>query len=139
MVNPRAKGIGFERKIVNLLKDFCTENNAHVHISRNFEQLYKQNECDINFLNYAIECKCYAQGEGYKKGWWDQVVRAAGSTRIPVLVFKYNRKPIQVALPFYAILKDEEVDNSKLFVCEWEDFLDIVKKNKIFQAYVKGC
>ena len=136
MVNSRTKGAAFERKIVSLLKALSDEHKADIHISRNFEQLYKKGECDINFLNYAIECKCYAEGKGYKSGWWEQVCTAAGDTRIPVLVYKYNRSAIEVAMPFWAIIKDEPKDNNKIFTCKWEDFVDIIKKNTIFQAYV---
>lgn len=138
MPNSRNKGAGFEREIVNLLKTVCADNNANIHISRNFEQLYKKYECDINFLNYAIECKRYANGFGYQSGWWDQVCEAAGEKRIPVLIYKYDRRKIEVALPFYAILKDKERDNNKLFVCGWEEFVDIIKNNNIFQAYVNN-
>lgn len=136
MVNSRAKGAAFERDIVNLLKNFCNTHKANIHISRNFEQLYKKNQCDINFLNYAIECKRYAKGKTYKKGWWDQVCIAAGKTRIPVLVFKYDRADINVALPFYAFMENEPTDNNKVYTCPWEEFTDIIKQNKIFQAYV---
>jgi len=136
MVNSRNKGAAFERKIVNLLKEFSEEHNADIHITRNFEQMYKKGECDINFLNYAIECKCYAEGKGYKSGWWEQVCISAGESRIPVLVYKYNRSPIEVAMPFWSILKDEPKDNNKIFTCKWDDFIDIIKKNKIFNAYV---
>ena len=131
MVNSRAKGAAFERDIVNLLKNFCNTHKANIHISRNFEQLYKKDQCDINFLNYAIECKRYAKGKTYKKGWWDQVCIAAGKTRIPVLVFKYDRADINVALPFYAFMENEPIDNNKVFTCPWEEFTNIIKYEKV--------
>lgn len=136
MTDGRIKGAAFEREIVNKLKEFCDQHNANIHISRNFEQRYKPGECDINFLNYAIECKRYANGFNYKPAWWEQVCEAAGDTRIPTLIFKYNRLPIQVALPFWAILKNETKNNNKVFVVSWENFIDIIKENTIFQAYV---
>ena len=134
MINSKAKGSAFERKIVNLLKEFVKNNNANVHISRNFEQNFKQGQCDINFLNYAIECKFYKEGDMYKKEWWKQVCDSA-EERIPVLVFKFNRRPIRVVLPFWAIMPNIEKNNEKVLICLWEHFLDIVKENKILKAY----
>ena len=39
-------------------------------------------------------------------------------------------------MPFWAILKDEPKDNAKIFTCGWDDFIDIIKRNNIFLAYV---
>lgn len=137
MVNSRNKGAAFERDIVKALKLFCSNYDAQIHISRNFEQQFKEGQADINFLNYAIECKRYGEGKGLQASWWNQVCNAAGEDRIPVLVFKYNRADIQVALPLWAILEDEPKDNEKIFICKWPEFIHIIKRNKIFQAYVE--
>jgi hypothetical protein len=54
MVNSRNKGAAFERKIVNLLKEFSEEHNANIHITRNFEQLYKKRS-----MRYKLFKLCY--------------------------------------------------------------------------------
>ena len=47
----------------------------------------------------------------------------------PVLIFKFNRKPIRVCIPLHAINPEWEADNSKVAVMPIEDWLDVLRNN----------
>ena len=48
---------------------------------------------------------------------------------IPVLIFKFNRVPTRVAIPFHAINPEWEVDNQKMAIMSMDDWLEILLKN----------
>tara|TARA_R100000734_G_C3311926_1_gene102857 strand:+ start:1059 stop:1478 length:420 start_codon:yes stop_codon:yes gene_type:complete len=126
MVNSRTKGASFEREIVKLFNEFLDKYDQP-HIKRNLEQYQEKDLCDLHFFDFCVECKRYGEypDNWYKQGWWDQVCRAAQkNNKYPLLVFKYNRRPIRVALPLRFLSDTYDDDMNKVFVTTIEDFLD---------------
>lgn len=102
-INSRAKGAGGERTIAREL-----ELLTGVRFSRNLEQSRDADRSDLTPSSpdwpFSLEVKFYAAGCGCKTAWREQSERAAAKTgKIPVVIYKYNRQPIRVALPFAAI------------------------------------
>ena len=129
MVNSRNKGASFEREVVKNLNEFFSQNNLDVTCKRNLDQYQQSGECDIPIPFHAVECKHYKEGNWLKSEWWRQVCDSANDNEIPVLVFKFNRIPARVCIPLHAINTDWEVDNQKIAVIPFEDWLDVLKLN----------
>lgn len=129
MVNSRNKGASFEREVVKNLNEFFSQNNLDVTCKRNLDQYQQSGECDIPIPFHAVECKHYKEGNWLKSEWWRQVCDSAKDNEIPVLVFKFNRIPTRVCIPLHAINTDWEVDNQKIAVIPFEDWLDVLKLN----------
>jgi len=129
MVNSRNKGASFEREVVKNLNEFFSQNNLDVTCKRNLDQYQQSGECDIPIPFHAVECKHYKEGNWLKSEWWRQVCDSAKDNEIPVLGFKFNRIPTRVCIPLHAINTDWEVDNQKIAVIPFEDWLDVLKKN----------
>ena len=103
MVNSRVKGSQFERDIVNALRlDLGDIISTDLH--RNLEQT-RDGGCDIVIDGlWAVECKRYAKGNWYAEAWLEQCYRQANKINmIPMLVWKYDRQPLRVTMPLYAI------------------------------------
>ena len=79
----RDKGHGFERDIVNLLKEHGYE------ASRNLTQT-RDSGGDINLPRWLFECKRYAKIAVYT--WLDQAIKSAKGNQTPVVVAKADRK-----------------------------------------------
>jgi len=79
----RDKGHGFERDIVNLLKEHGYE------ASRNLTQT-RDSGGDINLPRWLFECKRYAKIAVYT--WLDQAINSAKGKQTPVVVAKADRK-----------------------------------------------
>jgi hypothetical protein len=77
---------------------------------------------------HAVECKFYKEGTGLKSAWWNQVCESAQG-RIPVLIFKFNRRPIQVCIPLHAINTEWEEDNKKIAFMPMDEWLEILRRN----------
>ena len=129
MVNSRNKGASFEREVVKNLNEFFSQNNLDVTCKRNLDQYQQSGECDIPIPFHAVECKHYKEGNWLKSEWWRQVCDSAKDNEIPVLVFKFNRIPTRVCIPLHAINTDWEVDNQKIAVIPFDEWLDVLKKN----------
>ena len=129
MVNSRNKGASFEREVVKNLNEFFSQNNLDVTCKRNLDQYQQSDECDIPIPFHAVECKHYKEGNWLKSEWWRQVCDSANDNEIPVLVFKFNRIPARVCIPLHAINTDWEVDNQKIAVIPFDEWLDVLKLN----------
>tara|TARA_R100000781_G_scaffold24109_2_gene17854 strand:- start:947 stop:1375 length:429 start_codon:yes stop_codon:yes gene_type:complete len=129
MVNSRNKGASFEREVVKNLNEFFSQNNLDVTCKRNLDQYQQSGECDIPIPFHAVECKHYKEGNWLKSEWWRQVCDSANDNEIPVLVFKFNRIPARVCIPLHAINTDWEVDNQKIAVIPFDEWLDVLKLN----------
>jgi len=127
-INSRNKGASFEREIAKTLNTFFEEQGIDFACKRNLDQYQSKNLCDINIPFHAVECKFYKQGDWYQSGWWDQVCESAGN-RIPVLIFKYNRRSTKVCIPGYALNTDWDKTNTITTVMILEDWLEVLKKN----------
>jgi|TARA_R110000744_G_scaffold182286_2_gene301531 hypothetical protein len=103
MVNSRNKGAAFERAVCTLINRHIRKDDEPI-AKRNLDQ-YQVGGCDIVFRNFAIECKAYKGGSGdwAKEQWWDQACNSATADQIPVLIYKYNNKPIGAVIHGYLI------------------------------------
>ena len=127
-INSRTKGATFEREVAKILNDFFESEGIDYVCKRNLYQYQSKDLCDINIPHHAGECKFYKEGDWYQQGWWDQVCKSTGG-RIPVLIFKYNRKPIRVCVPLYAINSGWEKDDNKVTVMPMKEWLEVLRKN----------
>ena len=128
MANSRQKGAAFERDIVKRLNGFAAKAGFDFSCKRNLDQYQARDLCDIEIPGHAIECKAYKDGFWYRTEWWEQVVRASDG-RIPVLVWKFNNKPIRVTLPLYAIAPDLPQDPDRVCVVFLEEWFNILQDN----------
>lgn len=101
--NSRAKGASFERAIAQEL-----ELLTGVSFKRDIEQYRAGEHGDLIASDpawpFTVECKRYAQGAGCLDAWKDQASRAANASgKLPAVVFKFDRIPVRVAVPFTAI------------------------------------
>ena len=109
MANSRDKGAGFERKICSLIKDALGYD-----AKRNLDQ-YQVGGADIEIPGWSVECKAYQKGTTYKPSWWQQCVDNAGD-RQPVLIYKFNNRPIKCVIRLEVL--DSAFSSSKDLVCE---------------------
>jgi len=128
MANSRQKGAAFERDIAKRLNGFAAKAGFDFSCKRNLDQYQARDLCDIEIPGHAIECKAYKDGFWYRTEWWEQVVRASDD-RIPVLVWKFNNKPIRVTLPLYAIAPDLPQDPDRVCVVFLEEWFKILQDN----------
>ncbi len=128
MTNSRQKGAAFERDIVKRLNGFAAKHHLDFSCKRNLDQYQARDLCDIQIPGHAIECKAYKDGFWFRADWWEQVVRASDG-RIPVLVWKFNNKPIRVTLPLYAIARDLPEDPDRTCVVLLEEWFNILREN----------
>ena len=127
-INSRNKGAQFERDVANILNGFFSENNIDFKAKRNLDQYQQKELCDLDIPFHAVECKFYKEGEWLKSAWWDQVCSASDG-RIPVLIFKFNRRPIRVCVPLHAMNLEWPHENNKICVMDIEHWLDVLKNN----------
>ena len=122
-INSRNKGASFEREVAKLINQYFDEIGYDYKVKRNLEQYQEKDLGDLNVPNHTIECKRYASGNWYKEQWWQQVCDACGDT-VPVLIWKYNRQPMRVCVPLWAIDWSCDVkDNSVTLVMTFEHWL----------------
>ena len=127
-VNSRAKGANFEREIANLLIDDLNLTNP---VKRILEQTRTKELPDLQLGRLCIECKRYGDGAEPLNDWWDQVITSAGDNFIPILVYKFNRRPIKVRMLAGTLIP--ELDASSITIdMMWEDFVEILRS--LFQA-----
>ena len=128
MADSRNKGAAFERDICKRLNTFFVDEGIDLSVKRNLDQYQTKDLCDIELPGYAIECKAYKSGWWYLTAWWDQVCDECGD-KTPILVWKFNNKPIRVTLPLYSINPLLEKKNHVTAVLTLEDWLDILLLN----------
>lgn len=101
--NSRNKGAAFERAVAIEL-----ELLTGVRFKRDIEQYRAGDHGDLIADDaawpFVVECKAYAAGTGCKPEWIVQASKAANAVRkLPCVVYKYDRRPIRVAMPMAAI------------------------------------
>tara|TARA_R100001086_G_scaffold244800_1_gene174980 strand:+ start:533 stop:958 length:426 start_codon:yes stop_codon:yes gene_type:complete len=133
MADSRQKGAQFERAIVRQLNEFFEDNGlAHVKCQRNLDQYQTANQCDIEIPGHSVECKAYKSGWWFAPAWWEQVCQSV-DCETPVLVWKFNNKPVRVTVPLHYMNENFPVDNSHTCVVTFDTWLDILKtKIEIF-------
>lgn len=124
-INSRTKGAAFERLIVNKINECFEEEGIEDRVSRNFDQTWKAGLADIYFRNFCIECKRYGNSNTnmYRQAWWDQVVKSAGDEFIPLLIYKFNRKPIYAVVPAW-LVSSASRSNQVTYMCPLEELCD---------------
>ena len=76
---------------------------------RNLDQYQTKGMADIYLFvwgNLAIECKRYKGKKQNRRSdvilktdWWNQAVESANDNLIPILIYKYDRRPIYIVIP----------------------------------------
>ena len=107
----RTKGHNFERLICNKINAKMVESDLPYEVSRNLDQTRDGGSDIVGLHNYTIECKRYAKGCRPQKAWWDQVVKSADNT-IPLLIYKFGRKQIEVQFPVMLFSFQDELQKS---------------------------
>jgi hypothetical protein len=102
-INSRAKGATFERTIAREL-----ELLTGIRFSRNLEQSRAVDHCDLipddAAWPFSLELKAYAAGAGCRPEWIRQSERSAAKTgKLPCVIYRYNRRPVRVAVPLKAL------------------------------------
>lgn len=125
MAESRTKGAGFERTIANALHD-----ELGIKFARDLRQ-YQQSEygdlvADDPAWPYLLELKRYKDGPiGGSDKWWQQAQTAADRAgKEPVLVYKYDRKPVRCVL----MLQGAKADVS------FEDFCYLARERMAHDA-----
>jgi|TARA_R100000149_G_C5750042_1_gene59924 hypothetical protein len=124
----RRKGATFERSVVAQINEWLESQDINFNCKRNLDQYQQKDLADIDIPYHAVECKHYADGWTYKPEWLAQVREAAGD-KIPVLIYKYNRKPIQVCLPMYAVNTEWPATNDFVCIMTMEDWFEVMNRN----------
>ena len=121
-INSRTKGASFERLICQKINTYLIAKGLDQRVKRNLDQYQTKGQCDIVFDNFAIECKRYKSGKtNFPKGdWWTQAVASAKDTHIPILIYKYDRRPVYCILPAY-LMSDCNKDFEVTFMSPLQD------------------
>ena len=127
-INSRNKGAQFERDVAKILNQFFQDQGIDYQTKRNLDQYQQKDLCDLDIPFHAVECKSYKEGSWLKAAWWDQVCSASNG-KIPTLIFKFNRVPIRVCIPLYAINTEWDPDPQKICVISIEHWLEILAEN----------
>lgn len=101
--NSRNKGASFERAVAIEL-----ELITGIRFARDLEQYRAADHGDLIPSDpawpFITECKAYAAGTGCKPEWIAQASKAAVAVgKMPCVVYKYDRRPVRVALPMAAV------------------------------------
>ena len=102
MVNSRTKGAQFEREVVNVFRDWLGD-EATQGLRRNLTQYQVADEGDLKLGPFLIECKRYAKGDIHQQWWWEQILKAAGEKYIPLLIYRFDRRPIRMVFPLHVV------------------------------------
>jgi hypothetical protein len=114
--------------VVAQINEWLESQDINFNCKRNLDQYQQKDLADIDIPYHAVECKHYADGWTYKPEWLAQVREAAGD-KIPVLIYKYNRKPIQVCLPMYAVNTEWPAKNDLVCIMTMEDWFEVMNRN----------
>lgn len=101
VVDSRAKGAGFEREVAQLIYE-----HLGVVVRRDLDQYRQSNLGDLLGLDgWVIECKRYRDQNSFlhRPEWWSQVCMAARENSHPVLIYKFDRKPIRCVFPLHVV------------------------------------
>ena len=129
----RTKGATFERDIVKRLNEFFESHAINFLCKRNLDQYQTANLADIEIPYHSVESKHYKEGWWWKPEWHKQVCEAAKDNEIPVLIYKFNHKPVRVCLPLYAIDTKLPKDNTITCVVDFDTWIIILGEN--WEAY----
>jgi len=119
----RNKGLNFERAVVNMLKD-----DLGINCKRVLDQYREGNLGDVVLEPFVIECKRYASMPFPAKAWWDQAWAAGEHMSLtPILVWKFDRLPIQCMLPL-SLLGDYPHEQHNTATVSWDTLMMIFRE-----------
>ena len=105
MVNSRTKGAAGERQVAKILYA-----ELGIEFKRELRQTQDAGYGDLTSdpcTGFSIEVKTYAKGTGCKDEWWEQSKRSAELTGlIPVVIYKFDRRPWRVEMPLSYFTED---------------------------------
>lgn len=137
------KGKRGERDVAKLLNPIL-ERVCHSHgipawkLARNLTQT-QSGGFDLDGLDWiAIEIKWHQVVTGKLTGWWNQAVRQAGDSRVPVLIYKANGTKWRVRL--WTLITIDADTKRRLRVCSditFDDFLTWFEKRVEVEAAKK--
>lgn len=127
MTDSRQKGAAFERQIVNYIKDHLGESLPELP-KRNLSQYQIKGEADIVIPGWSIECKAYASGATYKQAWWEQACEASGD-RFPVLIYKFNNRPIRCVIQLMAACRSFSYDPKLVAEMSLSTWVQVVRES----------
>ena len=130
MTDSRQKGAAFERSIITSIKNSLGDKLVETP-KRNLSQYQIKGEADILIPGWSIECKAYANTGGvYKEAWWQQAIEAAANTdRLPVLIYKFNNRPIRCVLQLMAVCRNFSYDPDLTCEISLETWLHIARES----------
>ena len=131
-INQRKKGHDFERKISKKLQE---DLGLKRPVRRILTQYQEKNHPDLKLGRWNIECKAYKKGFEPPFAWWKQVLGVTPRDEFPVLVYKFDNKPIRVRVRMQE-LSNSFKDDAKLVDLNWESFCYLMK-NK-YQEDLEG-
>lgn len=137
MTNPKTKGAGFERDVAREL-----EGLLGIKFDRNpFEQQRQANQPDLvtrlDSWPFSIECKRY-KGGSFMPAWWKQSQSAAEAHgKFACVIYKFDRKPIKVAVGWDAIgaMAGVEYNEDGLVFTNLEGFAFIAREIMAWEKY----
>ena len=127
MTDSRKKGAVFERQFVNYIKDHLGESLPELP-KRNLSQYQVKGEADIVIPGWSIECKAYASGATYKEAWWEQACDSSGD-RFPVLIYKFNNRPIRCVIQLMAVCRSFSYDPQLVAEMSLSTWVQVVRES----------
>ena len=127
MTDSRKKGAVFERQIVNYIKDHLGESLPETP-KRNLSQYQVKGDADILIPGYSIECKAYGSGATYKQAWWEQACHSSGD-RFPVLIYKFNNRPIRCVIQLMAVCRSFSYDPQLVTEMSLSTWVQVVRES----------
>lgn len=122
-INQRKKGHDFERKVAKMLQE---DLDLIKPIRRILNQYQEKNHPDLKLGRWNIECKAYKKGFEPASAWWEQVLGVTSNGQIPVLVYKFDNKPIRIRVQ--AKVLNPTLDNEdKLLDLNWDSFIYLLR------------
>lgn len=111
MKSPKAKGSAGEREANGILMGWAAELGHTIICERNLEQV-RSGGADVAFTpDIGIEVEVKRHESPYVNGFWKQVTKAADNTgKIPVLMWRQNRKPWRFKVRATVASYDDEGD-----------------------------
>jgi len=135
MVNSRAKGSSFELSIGKLIYE-----HLGVTVRRDLEQYRESNHGDLIGLDgWTIECKRYADNSAFlhRPEWWTQTTNAAGDNTHPVLIYKFDRRPVRCVFPIHVINGDWTRKNNEVVTTSFETWCYVVREAQALEIETK--
>jgi len=129
MVDSRAKGAGFEREIAHLIYE-----HLGISVRRDLDQYRESQHGDLIGLDgWVIECKRYADNSSFlhRAEWWTQTCNAARNGEHPVLIYKYDRRPIRCVFPLHVINPAMAIKFDEVVTTTFETWCYVVREQEV--------